>query len=69
MLFQGSAPSGSSDAAAGKSKETEATAELDTQGLLQLQNQVMRQQDTELEHMEKAITSTKVGNSTNMLYV
>ena len=50
--------SASSDA--NKSKETEVTAELEARGLLQLQNQIMRQQDTELEHMEKAIGNTKV---------
>jgi len=53
----GGAPTNSD---AGKSKETEVTAELDASGLLQLQNQIMRQQDTELENMEKAIGNTKV---------
>uniref|UniRef100_A0A7R9W0C5 t-SNARE coiled-coil homology domain-containing protein n=1 Tax=Chlamydomonas euryale TaxID=1486919 RepID=A0A7R9W0C5_9CHLO len=48
---------GSSKAA--EPKETEATAELDARGLLQLQNQVMKSQDTELEAMEKSIQSTK----------
>lgn len=42
-------------------KETEATAELDNRGLLQLQQQVMQQQDQELEQMEKTVISTKVG--------
>jgi SYP5 family syntaxin len=39
--------------------ETEATAALDQRGLLSLQHQVMQQQDQELEHMERTITSTK----------
>ena len=42
-------------------KETEVTAELDNRGLLQLQTQVMKQQDQELEQMEKTVISTKVG--------
>ncbi len=41
-------------------RETEATAELDNRGLLGLQQQVMRQQDEELEAMEKTVISTKV---------
>lgn len=40
-------------------RETEATAELDNRGLLGLQQQVMRQQDEELEAMEKTVISTK----------
>ncbi|GFR48497.1 hypothetical protein Agub_g10396 [Astrephomene gubernaculifera] len=40
-------------------RETEATAQLDTRGLLGLQQQVMRQQDEELEAMEKTVASTK----------
>jgi len=40
-------------------KETEVTAELDNKGLLQLQTQVMKQQDQELEQMEKTVISTK----------
>lgn len=40
-------------------KETEHTAGLDTRGLLNLQEQVIRQQDEELEDMEKSITNTK----------
>jgi SYP5 family syntaxin len=43
-----------------QAKETEATAELDNQGLVQLQQQVMKQQDQELEQMEKTVISTKV---------
>jgi len=45
-----------------RAKETEATAELDNQGLVQLQQQVMQQQDHELEQMEKTVISTKVGS-------
>ncbi|GLC33090.1 hypothetical protein PLESTB_000371500 [Pleodorina starrii] len=40
-------------------RETESTAELDNRGLLGLQQQIMRQQDEELEAMEKTVTSTK----------
>lgn len=47
-----------------RAKETEATAELDNQGLVQLQQQVMQQQDHELEQMEKTVISTKVGSVT-----
>lgn len=43
-----------------RAKETEATAELDNKGLVQLQQQIMQQQDHELEHMEKTVISTKV---------
>jgi SYP5 family syntaxin len=42
-----------------RAKETEATAELDNQGLVQLQQQVTQQQDHELEQMEKTVISTK----------
>ena len=41
-------------------QETERTAELDNQGLLQMQRQVMQEQNTELEELEKAVGSTKV---------
>lgn len=40
--------------------ETDQTAELDSSGLLKLQDRVMRQQDEELQDMEKTVTSTKV---------
>ncbi|GBF90597.1 hypothetical protein Rsub_03169 [Raphidocelis subcapitata] len=43
----------------GGARETEATAQLDARGMLQLQEQVMQQQDRELEQMEKTVTSTK----------
>ncbi|KAI8466281.1 MAG: Qc-snare protein, Syn8/Syntaxin8-family [Monoraphidium minutum] len=45
--------------ASGAPRETEVTAQLDARGMMQLQEQVMRQQDTELEQMEKTVTSTK----------
>lgn len=46
-------------------RETEATAELDNRGLVQLQQQVIQQQDQELEQMEKTVVSTKVGMRAN----
>ncbi len=42
-------------------QETEATAERDTAGLLQLQRQMMGQQDQMLEEVEKSVKNTKVG--------
>lgn len=45
--------------AAPGSKETDATAELGNQGLLQLQQQVMQQQDQELESLERTVVGTK----------
>ncbi|GAX76115.1 hypothetical protein CEUSTIGMA_g3558.t1 [Chlamydomonas eustigma] len=57
-LFKGMQP-GSSSKAGHQTKETETTAELDSRGLLNLQQQIMKNQDMELEHMEKAIGSTK----------
>jgi hypothetical protein len=51
---------GAGGSGGGAARETEATAALDTRGLLQLQEQVMKQQDRELEQMEKTVTSTKV---------
>lgn len=56
LLLQGGT---SSRTPAQGAKETEATAELDGAGLLQLQQQVMKNQDQELEHMEKAVVNTK----------
>lgn len=56
-LMAGSSGASSSSGAA---KETQATAQLDSRGLLQLQEQVMKQQDRELEQMEKTVVSTKV---------
>jgi hypothetical protein len=46
-----------------RAKETEATAELDNQGLVQLQQQVMQHQDHELEQIEKTVVSTKVSHT------
>jgi acyl-ACP thioesterase len=40
--------------------ETLQTADLDNQGILQLQENAMRQQDAELEDLERTVTSTKV---------
>jgi len=40
-------------------RETERTAELDSRGLLQLQQQTMDNQDQMLTQMEKTVTSTK----------
>ena len=42
-------------------RETTQTAALDNQGIIQLQQQMMREQDAELEELEKTVTSTKVG--------
>lgn len=56
ILLQGA----STSRPAAEGKETEATAELDNKGLLQLQQHVMRQQDQELETMEKTVINTKV---------
>lgn len=58
LLLQGGS---SSSRALPGGKETDQTAELDNRGLLQLQEHVMKQQDQELESMEKAVISTKVG--------
>lgn len=43
-----------------QARETEATAELDNRGLLQLQRNVMREQDQQLEQVEKTVINTKV---------
>eukprot|EP00877_Chromochloris_zofingiensis_P014326 jgi/Chrzof1/9147/Cz03g37190.t1 len=56
LLLQGGS---SSSRALPGGKETDQTAELDNRGLLQLQEHVMKQQDQELESMEKAVISTK----------
>ena len=47
-----------SGSAAGR--ETLRTAELDNRGLVQLQQTVMREQDSELEELERSVISTKV---------
>lgn len=41
-------------------RETAHTAALDNQGIILLQQQMMREQDTELEELERTVTSTKV---------
>ena len=47
-------------AAAGPSgRETDTTAELSSQGLLQVQQDVMQQQDQELEALERTVVGTK----------
>lgn len=48
-----------------QARETEATAELDNRGLLQLQRNVMREQDQQLEQVEKTVINTKVGEVGN----
>lgn len=50
---------GSSGAMAGRGRETDATAELNNAGLLQLQQQVMSQQDAALESLERTVVGTK----------
>lgn len=40
-------------------RETDATADLDNRGLINVQEQMMRQQDTELEHLERSVTTSK----------
>lgn len=50
---------GSSGSAAGGGRETDATAELNNAGLLQLQQQVMTQQDAALESLERTVVGTK----------
>lgn len=56
-LLGGAGGSSSSMAAGGR--ETDATAELGNTGLLQLQQQVMAQQDTALESLERTVVGTK----------
>lgn len=53
------AGSSGSLAAGGGGRETDTTAELGNQGLLQLQTQAMAQQDAELEHLERTVVGTK----------
>lgn len=40
--------------------ETDRTAELDNQGILQMQQTVMQEQDQNLEVMEQSVASTRV---------
>lgn len=51
---------GSNGAGRGATRETDATADLDTHGLLQLQRDAMQDQDQQLEELEKTVTSTRV---------
>ena len=55
-LLEPAAPGGGSTA---PGRETLRTAELDNGGLVQLQQTVMREQDAELEELERSVTSTK----------
>lgn len=55
-LFSGSTGSAN---AGGPAAETEATADRDNAGILKLQTDVMRHQDTELEALGKTVTSTR----------
>lgn len=56
----GGAGGGSTSAlTAGAGRETDTTAELGSQGLLQMQQQVMQQQDQELESLERTVVGTK----------
>jgi len=48
---------GAAPGAAGR--ETLRTADVDNRGLVQLQQTVMREQDAELEELERSVTSTK----------
>eukprot|EP00210_Caulerpa_lentillifera_P000614 g594.t1 len=43
----------------GPPRETEETARLDNQELLLMQNRIMKEQDQELEHIEKSVHSTR----------
>lgn len=44
----------------GPPKETEETARLDNHELLQMQDRIMKDQDQELQHIEKSVDTTKV---------
>lgn len=54
---------GSRSAPQGPPRESDATAERDNVGLVQLQQQVMQQQDTELDALETSVHRTKVGTT------
>ena len=47
-------------AASSPARETDRTAELDNQGILQMQQDVMQEQDQNLEAMEQSVASTRV---------
>jgi t-SNARE complex subunit (syntaxin) len=40
-------------------RETDTTAELDNRGLVSMQQKIMQHQDTELEHLERSVATTK----------
>lgn len=46
--------------ASSPARETDRTAELDNQGILQMQQDVMQEQDQNLEAMEQSVASTRV---------
>ena len=48
---------------ASPARETDATAGLENQALLQMQQRVMDDQDSELAELEKTVTSTKARHS------
>lgn len=58
-LRGGGPGSGSSGSMATAGRETDATAERSSQGLLQMQQQVMQQQDRDLESLERTVVGTK----------
>lgn len=59
LLRPSGAPSSSMATGPAPPRETPQTAPLSERGLLQLQQQVMRAQDLELDHIERAVASTK----------
>lgn len=50
----------SGESSGGPPTETDTTAKLDNQELLQMQNRIMKDQDEELVHIEKSVKTTKV---------
>lgn len=50
----------SGESSSGPPRETNTTARLDNQELLQMQNRIMKDQDEELGHIEKSVKTTKV---------
>ena len=57
----------SSGAGNEKPQETNRTAELNNQGLLQMQRSVMNEQDQELADLEATVGSTKVSTANSIL--
>lgn len=51
---------GMASSSSGPARETDRTAELDNRGLLQMQEQVMKEQDKNLEELERYVQSSKV---------